>query len=57
MFSAEDYDKAIKVLQLAKTQLIPDGNCCVVCGDNDHQVWECRFNPLSLNFDWIPDNI
>lgn len=27
-------------------QLVPDGNCCVICGDNDHQAWECHHNPI-----------
>ena len=54
MLTEEDYDIAIAVLKLAKTQLTPDGHNCVICWDNGHQAWECRFNPLSLMFDWIP---
>ena len=57
MITEDDYDRAIAVLELAKTQLEPDGNCCAICGDNDHQAWECIFNPLSIYFDWIPDKI
>ncbi len=44
------HEKRIKVFNLAKTQLEPDGNCCAVCGDNDHQAWECHHNPLSKNY-------
>ncbi len=43
-----DYRDAIGVLKQAMTQLQPDGNCCVLCGDNDHQAWECLNNPLVL---------
>jgi len=43
-----EYRDAIRCLELAMTQLQPDGNCCVVCGDNDHQAWECHHNPLVL---------
>ena len=45
-FTAEQYDAAIKALQDAKSQLEPDGRCCVVCGDSGHQAFECGWNPL-----------
>lgn len=45
-FTVEDYQQAIEYLQLGLKQLKPDGNCCLICGDNDHQAFECRFNPL-----------
>lgn len=45
-FTAEQYDKAIENLTLAKQQLEPDGNCCSVCGDDGHMAFECGFNPL-----------
>lgn len=44
----EDYGEAIGFMRDAATQLRPDGRCCQVCGDNDHQAFECRFNPLRL---------
>ena len=43
-----EYRDAIKALELAMTQLQPDGRCCVLCGDNDHQAFECLHNPLFL---------
>jgi hypothetical protein len=46
--TAEQYDQAIADLQLARTQLEPDGNCCAVCGDTGHQAWECHHNPLAM---------
>lgn len=46
----EDYQKAIVSLKSAMTQIDPDGNNCAVCGDNDHQAWECHHNPLSRNY-------
>jgi len=34
--------------QLAcKKQTKPDGKNCALCGDIDHQAFECRFNSLS----------
>lgn len=27
-------------------QVRPDGGVCEICGDNDHQAFECRFNPF-----------
>lgn len=44
------YLKAIENLKLGMTQLEPDGNCCVVCGDGGHQAWECHHNPISKNY-------
>ena len=44
-FTAEQYDKAIADLELAKAQLEPDGNCCAVCGSG-HMAWDCGHNPL-----------
>ena len=46
MFTKEQYQVAIERLQQAMDQLEPDGKNCSVCGDNDHQAFECRFNPL-----------
>ncbi|MGD9156854.1 MAG: hypothetical protein PVG39_00470 [Desulfobacteraceae bacterium] len=45
-----DYVEIIHKCKLAMEQLKPDGNCCAVCGDNDHQAWECHFNPLSIDY-------
>ena len=45
-FTIEQYDKAIKALEAAKTQLDPDGDECRCCGDSGHQAWECGHNPL-----------
>jgi len=50
MISAEKYLEAIENLKLGMTQLKPDGNCCHICGDNDHQAWECALNPLSNSY-------
>ena len=46
MFTENDYNKTIITINLAKKQLAPDGNDCSICGDNDHQAFECHFNPL-----------
>lgn len=46
MFSIKDYNKAIATMRLARIQIEPDGKNCVICGDNDHQAFECRHNPL-----------
>lgn len=27
-------------------QVRPDGDNCAICGDIDHQAFECRFNPF-----------
>ena len=43
-----DYAKAISDLNLAATQLRPDGAACAVCGDSGHQAWECHHNPLVM---------
>lgn len=45
-YTAAQYDEAIANLNLAKTQLEPDGHCCAICGDSGHQAWECAWNPL-----------
>lgn len=29
-------------------QTQPDGNNCEICGDNDHQAFECRHNPNAI---------
>jgi len=42
----EDYDEAIKDLQLAKKQLAPNGRNCEICEDSGHQAFECDHNPL-----------
>ncbi len=48
MIPKHEYREAIIALELAMTQLQPDGNNCVVCGDNGHQAWECLHNPLVM---------
>ena len=48
MIPKHEYREAIEALKLAMTQLQPNGNNCVICGDNDHQAWECLHNPLVL---------
>lgn len=45
-----DYAKAMHNLSLGLEQLKPDGFCCNICGDNDHQAWECHHNPLSIAY-------
>lgn len=45
-FTRLDYKRAIRVLELGKKQLQPDGKNCIICGDNDHQAFECHHNPL-----------
>ena len=45
-FTAEQYDAAIEALQAGKTQLAPDGDNCHICHGQDHQAFECGFNPL-----------
>lgn len=53
-FTKKEYRKAIKTLELAITQLAPDGNHCVVCEDGGHQAWECHHNPLVMSHQfWI----
>lgn len=29
-------------------QIIPDGENCTICSDNDHQAFECRFNAFNI---------
>ncbi len=48
MIPKKEYREAIEALELAMTQLQPDGQNCVLCGDNDHQAWECLHNPLVM---------
>ncbi len=48
MIPKREYREAIDALELAMTQLQPDGKCCVICGDNDHQAFECLHNPLVM---------
>lgn len=48
MIPKHEYREAIEALKLAMTQLAPDGNNCIICGDNDHQAWECIHNPLVM---------
>lgn len=50
--TAADYDDAIAALQQARAQLAPDGNHCNVCGDSDHQAFECHHNPLLVARKW-----
>ena len=45
-FTEKQYEEAIKNLQLAKAQLVPDGNNCSICEDGGHMAWECGHNPL-----------
>lgn len=45
-FSIAQYDLAIEALSRAKGQLDPDGDPCRICGDADHQAYECAHNPL-----------
>ena len=42
------YAIAIQYLEAARLQLEPDGGECTVCGGNDHQAFECEFNPLVM---------
>lgn len=46
MFTKKDYENTIETIRLAMQQLDANGNNCSICGDNDHQAWECHFNPL-----------
>ena len=46
----KDYKKLIYTIKKAMEQLEPDGNCCSICGDNDHQAWECHHNPISIEY-------
>lgn len=46
MWSVGDYLSALGALQEGLKQLKPDGCNCSICGDSDHQAWECRHNPL-----------
>lgn len=45
-FTDEQYDKAIRHLQDARTQLEPNGHGCHCCGGSGHQAFECGHNPL-----------
>lgn len=46
----KDYEDLRGKIKLALQQLAPDGKCCSICGDNDHQAWECHHNPLSIAY-------
>jgi hypothetical protein len=46
IFTKRQYEHAIRALQDGMKQLEPDGNECSVCGDSDHQAWQCHHNPL-----------
>ena len=46
MYKILDYIEAIKALRKGMLQLEPDGKNCSICGDNDHQAFECHLNPL-----------
>lgn len=52
-----EYEKAIEDIRLAMTQLEPDGRCCVVCGDSDHQAWECHHNPVAVKNEFEADKL
>ena len=43
-----NYEAAISALTMGMSQLEPDGKNCAICGDNDHQAFECSQNPLVL---------
>ncbi len=43
-----EYDDAIVKLLYGKTQLEPDGRNCVICGDDDHQAFECHHNLIVI---------
>lgn len=45
-FKKADYLELIERARQGMDQLEPDGNACTICGDGDHQAFECRFNPL-----------
>jgi len=46
ILKSKDYDEAISNLITAKMQLEPDGHDCAICGDCDHQAFECQMNIL-----------
>jgi hypothetical protein len=48
-FTQADYCSAIQNLKNGLKQLEPDGHNCAICGDTDHQAFECHHNPLT----WI----
>lgn len=48
LIEKKEYVIIMSALEEAMNQLKPDGNCCAVCGDNDHQAWECNHNPAVL---------
>lgn len=50
--SESAYNKAMNAMASARTQLQPDGENCAVCGDTDHQAFECHHNPLVLARKW-----
>ena len=51
IISKQEYLTAIDNIRLAMSQLEPDGKNCVICGDGDHQAWECHHNPVySMQF-------
>ncbi len=43
-----DYADAIHELRQAILQLEPDGANCRICGSDEHQAFECRFNVLVM---------
>lgn len=45
-FTTEQYDKALEAIELARTQLEPNGHSCHICGGSGHQAFECGRNPL-----------
>lgn len=45
-FTKAHYERAIRDLTDAMTQLEPNGNGCHCCGDSGHQAFECGWNPL-----------
>jgi len=46
LFKKCDYESAIVQIKACMEQLEPNGKNCSLCGDNDHQAFECTHNPL-----------
>lgn len=46
MITRAEYEDALAAIEKAITQLEPDGRGCAICGDSDHQAFECRHNPV-----------
>ena len=48
LITREQYFNALHMIVEAMGQLEPDSRVCVLCGDNDHQAWECDLNPVKM---------